>query len=298
MADPLPDATPRGVIHDIGYRSYRGPREGDGRIALALYITALRHAFGLGRSGRSKILPVTLCVLALLPAVVMVGVLAFIGADEPILSPLGYTNAVQVLVSIFAAAQAPVIFSRDLRSRSIALYLARPLGAGTFALVRLLALVTAVLLFVLAPQLLLFVGGQLAGLDLGAESRALLEALPVDLLIAALLGSLTGLVASIALRRGFAVVSSILVLVLLHTVVTSVQLVTAETATDDRVGQLAGLLSPWAIVNGLTDVLDAGVESPTPPEGAAMVALYLAVAVVVVALCAAGLVQRFRKAGR
>ncbi|MBE7324889.1 ABC transporter permease [Nocardioides sp. Y6] len=298
MADPRSDTAPRGVIHDIGYRSYQGPREGDGRIALALYVTALRHAFGLGRSGRSKVLPVILVVLAMLPAVVMVGVLAFVGADEPLLSPLGYTNAVQVLVSIFAAAQAPVIFSRDLRSRSIALYLARPLGAATFALARLAALVTAILLFVLVPQLLLFAGGLLAGLDVGEETLALLEALPVDLLIATLLGSITGLVASIALRRGFAVVSSVLVLVVLHTVVTSIQFVTAETSASDTIGQLAGLLSPWAIVNGVTDVLDAGVESATPPEGAAMVALYVAVALLVVAACAAGLVQRFRKAGR
>lgn len=292
-----PERSASGVIHDIGYRSWKGPREGTARIALHLYVTALRHAYGLGRSGRSKVLPMLLAGLTLLPAAVMVGVLAIIGGDEQLLTPVGYTNAVQVLVSIFAAAQAPVIFSRDLRSRSIVLYLARPLGATAFALVRWLALATAVLLFVLVPQLVLYAGGQLAGLDFGDETRALLEALPIDLLTAALLSAITGLVASVALRRGFAVVSSILVLVLLNTVVTSVQFVARENDSE-RLGQLVGLISPWSLVNGLTSAMDAGVTVVTPPEGAAMVTLYVVVALAVVVLCLLALVRRFRKAGR
>lgn len=296
MADPRPTA-PGGVIHDIGYRSYSGPRDGTGRIALHLYATALRHAFGLGRSGRSKVLPVVLAVLTLLPAVIMVGMLAILGGDEQFLTPLGYTNTVQVLVSIFAAAQAPVVFSRDLRSRSIVLYLARPLNAAAFAAVRWLALTTACFLFVVTPQLLLYAGGQLAGIDTSDETLALLEALPVDLLAAALLAGVTGLVASIALRRGFAVVASILVLVVLDTVVTSVQFVALETDAE-RTGQVAGLFSPWGLVNGLAASVDDTMTVVTAPEGAGMVALYVVVALVVVALCVLGLVTRFRKAGR
>ena len=43
-----------GVIHDLGYRRYDGPRDGVAIIARTLYVTGLRYAFGLGRSGKSK----------------------------------------------------------------------------------------------------------------------------------------------------------------------------------------------------------------------------------------------------
>ena len=71
-----------GVIHDIGYRSYEGPREGTRALALSLYTTGLRHAFGLGRSGRSKVLPFLLLGLGALPAVIIIGVVTMIGFDE------------------------------------------------------------------------------------------------------------------------------------------------------------------------------------------------------------------------
>ena len=46
----------------------------------------------------------------------------------------GVAENIQVLVTLFAAAQAPVLVSRDLRHRSIVLYLARPLPPALFAL--------------------------------------------------------------------------------------------------------------------------------------------------------------------
>lgn len=286
-----------GVIHDIGYRRYTGPREGNGRIALSLYLTALRHAYGLGRSGRSKVLPFLLLALTLLPAVIMVGAVAMFGFDEPIMTYASYTNQVQVLVSIFAAAQAPAIFSRDLRSRSIVLYLARPLTARWFALVRWAALATACLVFVLTPQLVLYAGSQLSGLDTSEETVSLLKALPLDLLLVTMLASVTGLIASIALRRGFAVVGSILAILVGNTAVSMVQAI-AQEFDSVRVGELAGLFSPWSLVNGLASSMDAGVTVITPPDGAAMVTVYVVVALLTVVLPALALVKRFSKAGR
>ena len=298
----MPESPPRqsptsGVIHDIGYRRYTGPREGNGRIALSLYVTALRHAYGLGRSGRSKVLPFALLALTLLPAIIMVGAVAMFGADEQVMSYASYTNTVQVLVSIFAAAQAPVIFSRDLRSRSIVLYLARPLSARSFALVRWAALASACLVFILLPQLVMYVGGQLSRLDTSTETTSLLKALPLDLLLAASLASVTGLVASIALRRGFAVVGSILAVLVVNTAVTMVQAIASE-YDSPRVGEIAGLFSPWSLVNGLASAMDAGVTVITPPDGSAMVAAYVVAGLLMVALPAVALVARFEKAGR
>ena len=76
MTDPSA-ATPAGgsVIHDLGYRPYTGPRVGPGAIARALTLTGFRNAFGLGRSGKSKVLPFILLALNLMPAVIVGGVL-------------------------------------------------------------------------------------------------------------------------------------------------------------------------------------------------------------------------------
>lgn len=293
----MPEQPATGVIHDIGYRRYSGPRDGDGRIAFSLYLTALRHAYGLGRSGRSKILPFLLLALTLLPAVIMVGVVAMFGFDEPVMSYASYTNTVQVLVSIFAAAQAPAIFSRDLRSRSIVLYLARPLSAATSALIRWAALATACLIFVVAPQIVLFAGAALSRLDASTETLSLLKTLPLDLLLAAMLASVTGLIASMALRRGFAVVGSILAVLVVSTAVAMVQAISSEVGSE-RVGEVAGLFSPWSLVNGLAAAADAGVDVITPPDGAMMVSAYVLVGLLTAALPALALVARFRKAGR
>ncbi len=115
MTDPSA-ATPAGgsVIHDLGYRPYTGPRLGAGAIARALTLTGFRNAFGLGRSGKSKVLPFVLLALNLMPAVIVGGVLAFAGLDELPIGYAEYASTTQVLVGIFVAAQAPVLFSRDL----------------------------------------------------------------------------------------------------------------------------------------------------------------------------------------
>lgn len=286
-----------GVIHDIGYRHYDGPRADTRAIALHLFTTGLRHAYGLGRSGRSKVLPTLLGLFTLAPAVVMVAMTALLSFDEPMTGYTQYTNNVQVLVSVFAAAQAPVLFSRDLRTRSIVLHLARPLSSAAFALVRWASLAAAIALFVVVPTVVLYAGALLAGADVGEQTREWLTSLPLALLLSCLLAAVTGVVSSVALRRGFAVVGSVVALLVVGTVVTSVQYITEESG-NPRAGELAGLFSPWSLVNGLADVADTGLSVATPPEGPAMVTLYLVVALAVVAASLAFLVLRFATAGR
>ena len=57
-----------GTIYDLGYRHYEGPRLGRRGAIGAIVGAGLRAVFGLGRSGRSKILPWGALVLGLLPA--------------------------------------------------------------------------------------------------------------------------------------------------------------------------------------------------------------------------------------
>lgn len=294
MADvPAPGST--GVIHDLGYRRYDGPRDGVGTIAATLYVTGLRHAFGLGRSGRSKILPFLLLALSVVPATIVVGVVTFFGIDELPVTYAEYTNQTQLLVSLFAAAQAPVLFSRDLRYRSIVLYLARPLPAQVIALTRWLSLATALLLFTLLPVLLLYAGALLAGLDVSDQTTDLLKAAALLVLAAAMVSAVTGFISAVSLRRGFAVVGSIVALVVLPGVVTAVQAIASEEGAE-AVGVASGLASPWSLVTGLADAWDAGVTVFTPPTGP-WVAAYVGVAVLTAALGVAAIVVRFLRVG-
>ena len=284
-----------GVIHDLGYRRYDGPRDGSAAIARTLYLTGLRHAFGLGRSGRSKILPFLLLGLCTLPAAIVVGVVTLVGSAELPLTYADYTNQTQLLVSLFAAAQAPVLFSRDLRYRSIVLYLARPLSAQVFALTRWLSLTSALLVFTLLPLLVLYAGALLAGLDVTAETTDLAKAVVLLLLVTTVVAGITGLISSLSLRRGFAVVGSIIALVVVPGIVTAVQAIAADEGAE-RIGVVAGLASPWSLVSGLADAWGAGVTVFTAPGGG-WVATYLAVSILLAAASAAAVVGRLMRVG-
>ena len=56
---PAETATTRaGVIHDLGYQRYDGPRLGRAQIVRALAWHSFRGAFGFGRGAKAKIIPV------------------------------------------------------------------------------------------------------------------------------------------------------------------------------------------------------------------------------------------------
>ena len=134
-----------GVIHDIGYRHYDGPRLGESYVQRALFTDSLRGAYGLGRSARSKVMPMLLLAVMCLPAVVMVVVTSMIRADELPVAYRDYPFEFQVVVAIFVAGQAPVLVSRDLRYRVVPLYFARPLGRTAYVRAKLGAMLVAVL---------------------------------------------------------------------------------------------------------------------------------------------------------
>jgi ABC-2 type transport system permease protein len=298
MTDPSAMTPPgRSVIHDLGYRPYTGPRLGEAAIARSLVVTGLRNAFGLGRSARSKVLPFILLGLNLLPAVVLVGVMVLVGLDELPMGYAEYASTTQVLLSIFVAAQAPVLFSRDLRHGSIALYLARPLRASTYALARWASLLVATLVFLWLPVVLLWAGALLGELDVTEQTRDASVALLLGLLLGLVVTGVGALISSWSTRRGFAVVATIAVLLLANGVVTAVQGISLD-EDRERVGEVAGLFSPYSLYRGVADAFGDGA-SPTPPTSGAMEAAYVVVLVALAAACLAGLVWRYRRlAGR
>lgn len=285
-----------GVIHDLGYRPYDGPRLGEGQIATALFLTGLRNAFGIGRSGKSKLLPFILLALNLLPAIIIVAIMVFTKIEELPISYAAYAGQTQILLSVFAAAQAPILFSRDLRHGSIVLYLARPLRSSTYALMRWGALTAAVLVFLMTPIVLLFLGAVLSGADLSEQITEAGWAVLAALLLAGMLASVTGVISAFSTRRGFGVVASMAVLLFGYGVIAAVQGIAYEQGSD-RVGEYAGLLAPYALYRGISaSILDTSVDAITPPDGAWMETAYVGVSLLIVLGGIALLIWRYRRA--
>lgn len=281
------------VIHDLGYRPYTGPRWGPAAIARALVVTGFRNAFGLGRSGRSKVLPFILLALNLVPALVIGGVMVFVGLQELPIGYAEYASTTQVLLGIFVASQAPVLFSRDLRHGTISLYLARPLPSSTYALARWASLLGATLVFLLLPILLLYAVALLGELDVSQQTGDAAIAVCLALLLALSLAGVAGLVASWSTRRGFAVVATIALLLIGDGIVSAIQAIATEEG-QPRVGEVAGLFSPYSLYRGLMATWTDS-SALTPPTGTPMQLAYLAVFTFVSAACVVGLVWRYRR---
>ncbi len=270
---------PAGVIHDLGYRPYGGPRLGDGPVAWAFFVTGLRNTYGLGRSGRSKVLPMLLLAMMLLPALILVGVLVqardLLELDAQLVSYSSYPVVTQLLISVFVAAQAPALISRDLRFRTITLYLARPMHRSAYVLVRLASLTVATLILIGAPLLLMYVGGLLADLPVGRETGRFLGGMVGAVLLAFCLSGLAALVAALTVRRGLAVAAVIVVLLVSYTVVSTIQGIAVGTG-NDTVGEVAGLFSPYTLVNGVqVFFFDTPRATPTPPSSNGMGLVYV-----------------------
>ena len=104
----------------------------------ALYLFSLRGAFGIGRGGRAKVVPFGLALLALLPALIAVGIAALAqpgrGGSAPRTPPSirrRTSGSSRRCSSLFCAAQAPELVGRDQRYHVLPLYFSRALGAAT-----------------------------------------------------------------------------------------------------------------------------------------------------------------------
>ena len=301
MSHPSDAAGPTGsaVIHDLGYRPYAGSRLGEGKVAWSLFVTGLRNCFGLGRSARSKALPMILLGLMLLPALILVGVLVqakdLLGINDQIVPYSTYPLTVQLLISVFVAAQAPALISRDLRFGTISLYLARPLRRRSYVLVRLASLTVATFVLVGAPLLVLYAGGVLADLPLGRETGRFLAALIGALLLAACLSGLAALISALTVRRGLAVAAVIIVLVISYTVVSTIQGISDDVGSES-VGEVAGIFSPYTLVNGVQVFLfDSPAATATPPSTDAMGVLYLVATVLTIVGSSIAMLLRYRR---
>jgi ABC-2 type transport system permease protein len=247
-----------GSIYDLGYRRYLGPRLGRRHAVASLVRHSFRMAYGLGRPTRAKVIPVGLLVIAMLPAIVALGVAALasrFGAASGALedaNPIRYDTyypIVAQMVALFTAAQAPELTGRDLRYRVLALYFTRALRREDYAFAKLTAMVLAMLLILLVPQALVFVGRALVATDIpaaiGDDLPFVAPVIAQSLLTAALLAALGLAVASFSPRRSFATAGIIAVLIVPPIVVA----VAGRIAGESLVAPLT-LLSPPNVLEG------------------------------------------------
>ncbi len=260
-----------GTIYDIGYRRYDGPRLGRGGAVGAVVEAGVRAVFGLGRSGRSKIIPWGAVVLAVMPAVVAVAIRVLAGDIIPDLYNYeNYLWQIGALFPIFVAAQAPELVVNDIRHRVLPLYFSRPMSRVDYVAAKLAALALGLLSLTLVPVLVLFVGRVLATDDLlaafGDEIGFLPAIIGSGVLHAVVLASVGLAICSLASRRAFAA-GAVLAVFLVGGVISQV-FVEAGGAFDDW----APFLNPLSIIDGARQWI-FGSEVAESPVGASDIPL-------------------------
>ncbi|NJD29642.1 MAG: ABC transporter permease [Chloroflexi bacterium] len=257
MAVATPAETPAGSIYDIGYRRYEGPRLGRAHAVRSMFSYSLRSAYGIGRGTRAKIAPLLLLTLAAIPAIAILAALALLRQfpggeafeEELPIRYDTYFGTITTFLILFCAAQAPELFGRDQRHSLLALYFARALRRTDYALARIGGLVAALLIFLLVPQAILFLGRVLLSADVldgvAGELPALAPLLGQAALAALLLGGLSMAVSAFTPRRAYAV-AGIIALFIIPSIVAGV--VVGLGSRD--VGRWLVLLSPTSILDG------------------------------------------------
>ena len=290
---PAESAT--GAIYDLGYQGYAGPRLGRRAAIWTLFTASFRAAFGLGRPGRSKIVPWGLTAVMIVPAAIAGAIVAAVPGAP---SPYSYDNYLwdlQAILALFVAAQAPELVSADQRHHVLSLYFSHALVRNDYALAKLAALAAALFVLALAPLLVILLTTILASADLpaaiGDQVGNLPQVLASPLIHAVPLAALGMAIASFTPRRAFAT-GGIIAVVLVTSVVGAVL---AE-AGRGRIAQVAPLVNPFVLLDGTRDWL-VGATIPNSPVHAADVPLPLfgALTALLAIAGSAAVVWRYRR---
>ncbi len=278
-------AEPAGSIYDLGYRRYDGRRLGRRHAIATLYFQSLRAAFGLGRGASSKIVPVALLAIALLPAAIHLGVAAATTGSLDIVHPENYFAFIEIILALFVAAVAPELVGRDQRNHTLSLYFSRAIERSDYALAKLAALTTAMLLLTLVPQAVLFTGNAFTTDSSWAYLRENVTEVPrivaSALVVSTLCGAVALAIAAHTPRRAYAIGGTIAVFV----ISSSVGAIVAVT-----VGRYGVFLSLLDIMRGAT-LWVFGVDQEFDVPGELMFAATTGVTLVASAL----FLWRFRR---
>lgn len=285
-------------IHNIGYRNYEGPRLGRAYARRSLYSQSLRGAYGLGRSAKSKVLPMILFAVMCLPAAIIVAVAVTTKLNDLPLDYTRYAIVTQAVIGLFLAAQAPQSVSRDLRFKTVPLYFSRPIERIDYVLAKYGAMASALFVLTAAPLVILYIGSLLAKMDFADQTKGFAQGMVSVALLSVLFGGLGLVMAALTPRRGFGVAAVIATLTITYGAVSTVQAIAWETGSPGVIKWL-GLFSPVTLIDGVQTAF-LGATSAFPGEagpGAGAGVAYLLVVLALVLGSYAVLMRRYRKVG-
>ncbi|AYG81674.1 hypothetical protein DWB77_03838 [Streptomyces hundungensis] len=285
-------------IHNIGYRSYDGPRLGRAYARRSLFSQSLRGAYGLGRSAKSKVLPMLLFAVMCVPAAIMVAVTVVTKVTDLPVQYTRYAIYLQAVIGLFIAAQAPQTVSRDLRFKTVPLYFSRPIERVDYVLAKYAAMASALFIITGAPLVVLYIGSLLAKLDFADQTKGFAQGLVSVALLSLLFAGLGLVIAALTPRRGFGVAAVIAVLTVSFGAVSAVQAIAFNQGSPGAV-QWLGLFSPITLIDGVqTAFLGSSSAFPGghgPGSGTGVV--YLLVVLALILGSYAVLMRRYRKVG-
>ncbi|MGX1475928.1 UNVERIFIED_CONTAM: ABC-2 type transport system permease protein [Streptomyces canus] len=301
MAVDNPVTAPSGDqtrIHNIGYRNYDGPRLGRSYATRSLYSQSLRGAYGLGRSVKSKVLPMLLFVVMCVPAAIMVAVAVATKANDLPVDYTRYAIIMQAVISLYVASQAPQSVSRDLRFKTVPLYFSRPIETADYVRAKYAALASAMFILTAAPLIVLYVGALLAKLDFADQTKGFGQGLVSVALLSLLFAGIGLVIASVTPRRGFGIAAVIAVLTISYGAVSTVQAIADAQGSSSAIPWI-GLFSPVTLIDGLQSAfLGAssafpGAVGPSSGEGV----VYVLAVLGLIAASYGLLMRRYKKVG-
>jgi ABC-2 type transport system permease protein len=200
-------------LEDVRYARYDGARRPAWYAVISLARWSALGALGARKSWRAKFLPITLTLIAFLPAFAVLAIRAIVGqrfADRfPELIPYRqYLTEIGLTVTIFAAILCPELLCPDRRDNVLSLYLSTAVSRLTYVVGKFLAALVPLLCLTLLPVLLLFVGNVFFA-DSATDYLAdhwpdALRIVASGLLLASYVSLLGLAVASLTSRRAFA----------------------------------------------------------------------------------------------
>lgn len=206
-------------IIDLGYRSYDGPRTGLRGSVRSVVRYSVRHTLGLGRPARHKILPWLAVVIALVPAVVFVGLAVVLDVDlitDEILPDYHqYYGFITTALFFYCGIVVPDILVSDRRSGMLQLYLATPLQRWSYLGAKALAVALTLAVLTTGPVLFLLLSYTIEGSGPDGPLewiKIFVQILVAGAAISAAFTAASLAAASLTDRRAFASVGVILLL--------------------------------------------------------------------------------------
>lgn len=293
-------------IHDVRYRPYEGEVRGSTRRAVASMAkwSALR-SLGARRPWTAKVVPVGLILIALGPAVTVLGLKALLGGEIAEQLPTDvvpyafYYTFIGFAIWAYAAIVIPETICPDRRSRVLDLYLSTTMSPREYVLGKIVASLVPLLAVTTLPLLILYVGNVFfATHPLGYMEQHLRE-IPAIIgggVLIAFVYTLMGLaVASLTSRRAFASVGFIL-LIVISGMVSGVLAEVADLGNNARILNLQAL-PVWLAQIMIGGEQITGGDGPFVAANRPELAPLLVANAILVAVCLLVLALRYRRRG-